>query len=1274
MENTRITKDGDYIEDVIEKIRDGKMSFIIGAGFSKNISSKYLSWKELLHDMITEMYEDERQTWHASDDDLINKYGYLGIASEYVRRKGYHEAIDDYISERTPVLVNDNGTYELKLNNKTMVDQSGESIPVDVSCHKLLLALGAPAIYTFNYDNALDVYQDNIITGKENKEFQKLRSDIIRLNDARGKCKEIINKPTNENSNFSSDGDSYAISQGKVLENLMIPELNKELESFDIQPKASQQENLGAINSVINKKKNELNRLQQSLAKKYLIVKNSSKISESGNQRCIFKIHGSIKKEGENFGFDEDHHLQYIICQEDYDSYLKKHEAFVNLMRISLMRDSFCIIGFTCDDPNFMLWLNWVKDIKDRSQEVSQNDKLKIFFINVNNSNLPKDKQLLLENHHIEIINLHEIYKKAKNSNERMKLFLRNIQLTIEAEKSSAALWNSIHLNQSDKNNKSIKYDQETLEHFWETSKLSLPHSSIYSHTGSYMRNNLLYSIPGLIQNHQLSKSIAKILLMGMDEENLPFDKILSNMDLQDKFHSQLKDYKELLPLFDDYEILNNTLSCIGSSDSKPGLCSSKEYIDILNDFYLFNIDSAIDKLKKWNPTDPYSKVVDMVMKCTFPNVMKVQDRDIEPFLDNKQYRSDQEYLSVLQILLYSRPSNIYSRAENHVYNRIFRKINELCGANRNLIKLRDYVDSIITATKEKEEIKPLGSFSKSFSFSSDEEALSSCKLIVMLAKSGIFTVMNRHPFIKKEDWYQVLTKIYTKYPCACLFYTSLYGDEDLATRVAQLYTFSPDKYIQKTLENILPSILTSASPKLSPDVINTLSLDVINTLSLDVINTLFIYAQYFIRIVKIDSWQETFKKLFKEQNWIERHNAPYNAVNNFVVQALRYVNDEEFCNLVITQCLAKGTNITNYQNNLIISASSSINNLDSDCLSALKTFMNKVTKPVQTYVIFNLRTYLSAISFHHWMNTLPQELLQDPITLKGCCELKNKKNTNFSLKLSRYILSNQKLWATGIKRLKDNGISVSDSTYLDINSIECFMKISDEHILEIYSKMVVSLNDLHFAIEEKGTNGLFNPWGSLIYSMYVFMDQHSHLLNSQSDFNSNKAKCKELYKIINGEGSILKMLASGDDNKINEAIREMITGIEIYKIENFGNEYRLLVNIVLQKKTKVLNDVLFILMWTIKKHSHFFKQYHFAPFFHLILHNYALYFIGENCPEWDIEADKDYVERCMMYLNKWLAENDSENEEWKDYQTVFIQPTEFALISKNENSEKRKL
>ena len=80
-----------------------KMSFIIGAGFSKNISNSYLSWWELLQDMIHEMYSSEILYHHFTTDDLIQRYGYLGIASEYIRRKGYNEAIDQYIETRTPI-------------------------------------------------------------------------------------------------------------------------------------------------------------------------------------------------------------------------------------------------------------------------------------------------------------------------------------------------------------------------------------------------------------------------------------------------------------------------------------------------------------------------------------------------------------------------------------------------------------------------------------------------------------------------------------------------------------------------------------------------------------------------------------------------------------------------------------------------------------------------------------------------------------------------------------------------------------------------------------------------------------------------------------------------------------------------------------------------------------------------------------------------------------------------------------------------------------------
>lgn len=132
----------DYIRKIGSSIHS--MSFIIGAGFSKNISDLYLSWGELLKDMIHEMYAKEMRSGYMNEWEIIDKYGYLGIASEYIRRKGYHEAIDVYIEQRTPVLIdNGDGTYDMRLGKNVLKD-------VDVALHRTLLNMKVKNIYTLS--------------------------------------------------------------------------------------------------------------------------------------------------------------------------------------------------------------------------------------------------------------------------------------------------------------------------------------------------------------------------------------------------------------------------------------------------------------------------------------------------------------------------------------------------------------------------------------------------------------------------------------------------------------------------------------------------------------------------------------------------------------------------------------------------------------------------------------------------------------------------------------------------------------------------------------------------------------------------------------------------------------------------------------------------------------------------------------------------------------------------------------------------------------------
>ena len=185
--------DRDCIKKIRKCIEDGNMSFIIGAGFSKNISDKFPLWDELLCPMVTEMYPEceskNREKQKRAVRNIIHRIGYLGIASEYVRRKGYHEAIDVYIETHTPYLKKqDDGTYVVMLNDKCIDTQPY------LECHKKLLSLGIRNIYTFNYDNTLDIFGGTDIAEKHIDEQNKAIRQLERHENQKNSYTETVSQ------------------------------------------------------------------------------------------------------------------------------------------------------------------------------------------------------------------------------------------------------------------------------------------------------------------------------------------------------------------------------------------------------------------------------------------------------------------------------------------------------------------------------------------------------------------------------------------------------------------------------------------------------------------------------------------------------------------------------------------------------------------------------------------------------------------------------------------------------------------------------------------------------------------------------------------------------------------------------------------------------------------------------------------------------------------------------------------------------------------------
>lgn len=66
----------------------------------------------------------------------------------------------------------------------------------------------------------------------------------------------------------------------------------------------------------------------------------------------IVKLHGSFPD-----------NRPFIITEEDYRTYPERFPEFVNTIRQALIETQFCLIGFSGDDPNFLNWLGWVRDI-----------------------------------------------------------------------------------------------------------------------------------------------------------------------------------------------------------------------------------------------------------------------------------------------------------------------------------------------------------------------------------------------------------------------------------------------------------------------------------------------------------------------------------------------------------------------------------------------------------------------------------------------------------------------------------------------------------------------------------------------------------------------------------------------------------------------------------------------------------------------------------------------------------------------------------------------
>lgn len=700
---------------------NGLVSALIGAGFSKNVSSLYLDWTSLLEDLIDDIFkleinqyignyflcnvekyhEDEKkQIKKEFVDNLLSKYGYLGIVSKYVDQKGYREVLENYIEERTPyVKRNDDGTISLYIKDK----KKSNIIESDFSAHKQLLRCDKfKNIYTTNYDNLLEFTSDN---------FSETQTPV---------------------------------------------------------------------------------------------VDTSWNLSNGFQKRSIIKIHGSLSIEDDRFEFDGDQHLRYIIAQEDYDTYIEKHEAFSHLMRISMLQGKFCLLGFSGNDPNYMGWVKWMSDILGKGKDKGP----KIYLVTFKNEE-SSDKKLYYKNHYIREINLMEVLSllgydqseisklslSAPNSyKEILESFLKFLCKTEDGvlketggranssyEKtlvtSTESKTKKVEITTSEKNI-SFEYKElwnEASLKFYRQENLSEIFERIKNAKTKYPFCQVVYNQERFIETAlrrkgDLTEPEAHLFALAVKETGqLPgyYSKFLQDKPILDSIPL----WKEMIQR---EETLKGSIELLQHGNSSDYFT----YENIQRKLFHLDFETAHRFLEDWDAKGYWLQA--KAMRLAAFNGSEEAFNLISSYIETLDNAQEKMYACILANYISfknPRPYNLEYFLQNNIYGQ------------------GEIISYILEKMRSKEDKpKQRGWVGSSYSLGSNNTLYEqSLRFLQFIFDTGLYLNYGITYFVDIKDWYKICKNLFKYFPYPCFFYSIQYNDKDVLERIGQDYTFNPD-------------------------------------------------------------------------------------------------------------------------------------------------------------------------------------------------------------------------------------------------------------------------------------------------------------------------------------------------------------------------------------------------------------------------------------------------------------------------------------------------
>ncbi|TDW51839.1 SIR2-like protein [Flavobacterium sp. 270] len=1192
------------LKNLKSKLESKQMSVLVGAGFGKNIHNMFPSWWELLFDMAYFLNGKEIEKAYLNipvkkrspkkkfiDDaigDFIDSVGYLDLVTQYINRKGFQEAISTYIEDKTPkVIEKDSKRYIVnRCQGKNNEVELTDSM---LDLHSSLINLPWNNIYTTNYDEMLELSNDKtneekllLIKKTIEEKNEKLFNDLIHFSTFKIEQEDILNL-MEENESLNN-----VVSNTVSTLTTPIQSSNSEINAKKNEIKQAEYE-LIRIESSIKQNNIELLKIQKEIEKCLKTVVHSSDLAIKRN-RNIIKLHGSIRKDKDPYGFDNDIRSHYVISKEDYDLYPQKHEAFTQLMRISLLQESYCLIGFSGVDPNFLEWIKWVRDVLERNGESKKN--YKIYLIEVSKNKGEDEKELFYENFRICKIALDDdliiqfmedetglkLNKKIDRKKALLNLLFSYLKeenfetpdLFIQQYNSSryANEWSSISTSKIiSKAPDEIKIlIDEILQHY-NVIVENRNCSRIKSNNFIFSRSKvslLQFSVKLLNDSKSdiiKQKKIFDLILIAIEDLMLPIEGFWNSEEVlflesfllteDEKSRFSFLKLRGLLLYYDKTQFL--------SLAKKLNNNDILKYEKAL--FYAFSFDFKSMKLEldSWSP----SKAEYILKKSGLIALLDLKSA-AEYLSSNKtvfEKSSAEELLFYFQAIIYY-DQNLNSVKRNKINSYI--TILESKGFKGIDKQFKSIVDDL--------KIKPqkidrygagrFSLFNETILSNDISKRAKSIQFIQLLLELGL-PLTGYYALKSAEEWYEVCKIIFEEFPIPCLFYSLQYSTEKVIRRIGQDYAYSDElgDYKKQILRDLLVIYLKDELPwKFKKSI-------------------LYFCSELFVAVhPKI--WESKFlliwkKSEFQKFSFDDRRNEEY----IFVIEAIKIIKNKITFNSIILSCLNnfEKSNSINFLYNIVHNDSFKNINIQNKAISKrINELIFQIEKNENLIFVFgNLNsklTPLQQLQVKEQLKKIKFKEIKDPgawrILYYFCKE-------DLINQFKKGLLDSDLVFNTGFNSPKSLSLGYNFLSLSIFNNDKIWTK-SEAKL--IYKKMLLELDKIDkWKLRDTDTDFEF-----MFKEMLSFLEVESNLLNEIRGYKKTKEKIHSYLNLKEDYNTIGNAFISDDKTNIINALSELSNLIEDKISPTEVNEnLQLLLNRLLFQNGVALEAILnYIAVW----------------------------------------------------------------------------------------------